>query len=440
MKRAFSFRRSLSQALRLPLAGPVFKLYAPRRRWEARDSEPRRLRVLIANLMPSLGDTVCYMPVAEVLAAAVPNVEITWLADSAMAGLVEKHPNVTRVLTVKTPETILKRMPTIKMYFRLYTLMRTVMGMELPHRFDIAIIPRGGVDPSLSAQAVWMLNLSRSVGYSHLIEPEDVDHNFGDHLITDLVRHPAQLHEAARAMSLLESCNIVPDVHRCWDMSMPVRGIRAIAESIDADSVFAKTSIPRHKPFMIVCPGAGVPNRAWSARNFHNLCSEIVDKTDLTIALTGTAAEIGLAREVALDLEERVFNCAGKLSLSELIALISHSVAFVGNDSGAGHIAGPLGIPTISLHTQAEGSNPAHIRAPEHGRPLGPFVTVIQPASFLSPCRERCEAKGSHCIDQITVDQVWTALTSALNLEPKRIPLNGCKEAQQLRSPVAYGV
>lgn len=440
MKRSFSLHRLLSQILRLPMAGPAFKIYAPRRKWKNEAAGSRPLRVLIANLMPSLGDTICYMPVAEVLAAAVPDVEITWLADSAMAGLIAKHPNVSRVLTIKTPDSILKRLPTVKMYFRLYTLMRTMMRMDLPHHFDMAIIPRGGVDPSLSAQAVWMLNLPRSTGYSHLVEPEDIDHNFGDQLITDLVTSVTTLHESMRALRLLETSGLVPDATQRWHVSSAIRGVRAIADSVRPETIFIKSGVPRGKAFIVISPSAGMRRKTWPAHKFRALCMRILNETDYLVVLTGTPAERELAAAVAANLGNRVINAAGKLNLLELIGLLSHASAFVGNDSGAGHIAGPLGLPVISMHVQPKDSDPHHIHAPEHYRPAGPNVTLVQPDRFLAPCHGRCESTTAHCIDQITVDQVWTALNSALNLQPNRFPFREYNEAQQRQSPVAYAV
>lgn len=421
MKRPLSLHRLLSQTLRLPIAGPIFKLYAPRRKWKDQPSEPRPLRVLVANLMPSLGDTIYYMTVAEVLADAVPGVEITWLADSAMAHLMAKHPNVHRVITVATPDSIFKRIPTVKTYYRLYTLMRTIMMADLRHRFDIAIIPRGGVDPALSAHGVWMLNVPYCTGYSHLVEPEDIDHNFGDPLITDLVTSVTTLHESMRAVYLLEQSGLVSDATQRWHINSSIRGVRAIADSVCADTVLKKAGVPGGKPFIVLCPGAGAQRKTWPAHKFRTLCTRILKETNYLIVLTGAPGERELVGGVAAELGPRVINAAGKLSLMDLMGLLSHATAFVGNDSGTGHIAGPLGVPVISMHVQPKNSDPHHIHAPEHYRPTGPNVTLVQPDHFLAPCYGRCESTTAHCIDQITVDQVWAALKSALHLQPKRI-------------------
>jgi ADP-heptose:LPS heptosyltransferase len=413
MKRKFSLYRTLSMWLRLPLAGPVFKLYAPRRRWKlpAKPNDPPR--ILIANLMPSLGDTICYMALAEVIREALPSAEITWLADSAVAGLVAQHPAVDRVLTVTSPASFLQCIPTLKSYYRLFTIMRSVHAMDIAEPFDLAIAPRGGVDPSFSAHAIWMLNLPRSVGYSRLVEPTESEHAFPDSLFTDLETRIVGLHEAARGVHLLALTGLVPDaLARYAELTNRegLHGLRTIAASLDPETVLRKAGVPLGRRFIVISPVASAPRKTWPTHKFRALIERILGDSDQLIVLTGAKAEADQTAAIAMNLDDRVIDAAGKLNLNDLITLISHATAFVGNDSGAGHVAGPLGIPVISLHGQAKDSNPCHIHAPDHYRPMGPNVTVLQPDEFLPPCSGRCDFASVHCLDQITVDEVWRAL------------------------------
>jgi ADP-heptose:LPS heptosyltransferase len=129
------------------------------------------------------------------------------------------------------------------------------------------------------------------------------------------------------------------------------------------------------------------------------------------VVVAGTRSEADLAHSVSQGLGDRVSSCAGLLNLQELAGLLSMARIFVGNDSGTGHVAGALGIPTISLHVQPKTADAHHISAPEHYKPVGPQVTVLQPDDFLAPCHNRCEASSVHCLDQITVEEVWSAFT-----------------------------
>ena len=153
----------------------------------------------------------------------------------------------------------------------------------------------------------------------------------------------------------------------------------------------------------------------WPAEKFRALCATILKETDASIVLTGTQREEEIANAVMEGLGGRVINCAGKLNLLELTKLISLASAFVGNDSGAGHIAGLLGIPTVSLHVQPKDCDPRYLHLSEKCRPVGPNITLLQPDTCLPPCKGHCDSPVLHCLDQISVAQVWEALKGVLS-------------------------
>jgi ADP-heptose:LPS heptosyltransferase len=197
---------------------------------------------------------------------------------------------------------------------------------------------------------------------------------------------------------------------------MAIGSLQKIADAAGARTPLQKVGIDEGTAFIVLAPGASSPHKTWPSQKYRALCELILKNTELTVVLTGSPSEIVVATSVGRDLGSRVINGAGRLSLLEFIGLLRRARAFVGNDSGPGHIAGALGIPTISLHVQPRSSDPRHIKSPAHHRPAGPYVTVVQPEKFLDPCQERCESKSVHCLDQITVDEVWHSLARALNL------------------------
>jgi heptosyltransferase-3 len=354
------------------------------------------------------------MPVAELLRVAVPDAEITYIGDSSLAGLVSKHPSIDRVLPIAVPPHVLGRLPTVKMYYRLFHIVRSVSRFGFGHRFDVAIIPRGGTDPAFSAHVVWMLNARRSIGFSRLVEPVDTDHNFGDCLVTELMTKLDNFHESERGLDLLARSGLVPDAALRWNSRMPIKSIQDIADGVDFAKILEKVGIAQAGSFVVVAPGASSPHKTWPPAKYRVLCERMLQHTGLSVVLTGSPSESAVASAVGSGLGNRVIDVTGKLTLLELIGLLRRARAFVGNDSGPGHIAGALGIPTISLHVQPRSSDPHHIKSPAHHRPAGPLVTVVQPENFLAPCEDRCESKTVHCLDQIGVDEVWTALVRAL--------------------------
>jgi ADP-heptose:LPS heptosyltransferase len=61
----------------------------------------------------------------------------------------------------------------------------------------------------------------------------------------------------------------------------------------------------------------------------------------------------------------------------KLYEMLSGSAAFVGNDSGPGHLAGIIGVPTLALFGPTN---------PSAWKPLGPRVqTIHQPLDSLAP-------------------------------------------------------
>jgi ADP-heptose:LPS heptosyltransferase len=397
----------------------MFRLYARRRSWprSGRTAEcgPDNIkRVVIVNLLPSLGDTVAYLTIADVLSETHPEIEISWIADASMSSIVRLHPAIKQVHPVSIPNTWHRRIRVLRIYHRLWSVMRCIRRLQLEQSFDLAIVPRGGVDPSFSAHAVWMLNLPRSVGYSHSVEPEDTDHMGGDCLLTDVVSQVTESHEAMRALHLLEVAGLVADTKKYWDQQHPIRGVQRIAEKLNLAEIMAKVDVQPTACFVVVAPGAGVPKRMWPAKHFREICRRFAEQTPFTVLLSGSDAEVKLCQQIASGLGERIKVSAGILSVPEIVTLLSRSKLFVGNDSGPGHIAGALGIPTISLHIQSRSLDRHNIRPPSQSRPAGPCVNVLEPDDPLQPQSDQQSTSLRYCEYDIKVDKVWNEITKLL--------------------------
>ena len=78
-------------------------------------------------------------------------------------------------------------------------------------------------------------------------------------------------------------------------------------------------------------------------------------------------------------------------TLLDLLAQISRGTAFIGNDSGPGHLAGIVGLPTLSLLGEAS--------KVERWRPLGPRVTTLKEP-----------------LETMTVDSVFQRIGESLKL------------------------
>lgn len=124
---------------------------------------------------------------------------------------------------------------------------------------------------------------------------------------------------------------------------------------------------------VVIHPGAGSPRKCWPAEKFLELIGRLREEGRPVRVLIGEvereawgAGPIDRLRAVAEVVEPG--------TLVELMGHLHGARAFVGNDSGPGHLAGILGVPTLSVFGPA--SNAAN------WRPLGPRVRVVEAADL----------------------------------------------------------
>lgn len=118
---------------------------------------------------------------------------------------------------------------------------------------------------------------------------------------------------------------------------------------------------------VVLHPGAGSGKKCWAPEQFLELAGMFKAAGRPVQAVLG---EVELERWPAAMIE--AFSKAAEIrrpaSLVELMQTVSGASAFVGNDSGPGHLAGIIGTPTISIFGPKD---------PIRWRPLGPHVSVL---------------------------------------------------------------
>jgi heptosyltransferase-2 len=85
-------------------------------------------------------------------------------------------------------------------------------------------------------------------------------------------------------------------------------------------------------------------------------------------------------------------------TVTELLALIDQAGAFIGNDSGPGHLAAFCGVPTFTIFGP---------QLPEWFAPLHPAAEWIEgKACPYRPCSDYCRFPTPHCLWSITEEEV----------------------------------
>ncbi len=119
---------------------------------------------------------------------------------------------------------------------------------------------------------------------------------------------------------------------------------------------------------VIIHPGSGSPDKCWPTERFIELAGNIATSGRGVKFVLG---EVEQDRWPAADIA-RLQSAAPVevlMSLVDLYDRLRQASAFVGNDSGPGHLAGIMGVPTVSIFGPTD---------PARWKPIGPRVTIVQ--------------------------------------------------------------
>jgi heptosyltransferase-2 len=149
--------------------------------------------------------------------------------------------------------------------------------------------------------------------------------------------------------------------------------------------------VPRGGDALLIHTGAGQPVRVWPLERYRQLAMRLREKAFLV--------------HVACDPDQREWwlqageaNVATPSTVKELIGLIDRAGAFVGNDSGPGHLAAFCGVPTFTIFGP---------QLPEWFAPLHPAVEWIEgKACPYKPCSDYCRFPVPHCLWNISMEEV----------------------------------
>jgi heptosyltransferase-2 len=158
---------------------------------------------------------------------------------------------------------------------------------------------------------------------------------------------------------------------------------------------------------ILVHTGAGQPVRIWPLERYRTLVVRLRQK--------------GYRVQVACDPDERTWwlqagekDVATPRTVTELFALADRAGAFVGNDSGPGHLVAFCGVPTFTLFGP---------QVPEWFAPLHPGSEWLEgKACPYKPCSDYCRFPVPYCMVNSQEDEVCALVESfvARTLRPRQ--------------------
>ena len=353
---------------------------ASKRRPTAESSAPRDVLVL---RLDRIGDVVMSLPALADLRSALPQARIRLAVGRWSTAIAESAP-VDEILVWSAPW-IGRANEGSESAWSLARRARALVHSPV----DLAIDLQGDV------RASWLLWLSGArarVGYAN---------TGGGYLLTTVVRLDETLswvEQNRRAVALAlgrepgaASANIVRDADRAA-----------------ADRILAEHGIAR-RPLVAIHPSGGRAIKQWPLERWGVVAARLRRLFGATILITGSAADSALAKEVSRDLEPNPIDLTGRLSVREMLGLLSRLDLFLSPDTGPMHMACAVGTPSLSVFGP---SDSVRYFSGGSGK-SGTRHVVAQKELWCAPCnlirKPPAECAGlpaPECLDRVSVDDV----------------------------------
>jgi len=146
--------------------------------------------------------------------------------------------------------------------------------------------------------------------------------------------------------------------------------------------------------------------KCWPPDRFAKALDQLQRERDAEIILFGTTGEIAVSAAIQSGLAKPALDLTGKTDVAELPALLSRCHLFLGNDSGAMHVAAAVGLPVVAVFGPTD---------PFGTAPVTPRATIVQQKPYCSPCFLRRCPTDHRCMTQIAPERVGGTLLRVLS-------------------------
>jgi heptosyltransferase II len=331
-----------------------------------------------------LGDALLTTPAIHSIKNQFPEAELTVLARPGVAPVFETNPDIRRVMVYENQG---RHRGLRGKWLLAQALKRESFEavVHFPHSFEAAWIS-------------FLSGIPVRVGYA--------TEGRGP-LLTRSRPLPRNFKERHQVLSFLELLAGLGIRETPGPESHPLRLMVAAHWQAKADRRLAALGVNSGDSLIGLAPGAQYGRaKCWPFSAYHQLAERFRNEAGARVILLGTARDALAGLPEGTDIPAGPFiNLIGRTDLGEALALVQRCRAVVSNDSGLMHVAAALNRPLVALF----GST-----SPERTGPWGGTSRVIRKAFPCSPCfRKECR-EDRFCMEAITVEEVWEAVSALL--------------------------
>jgi heptosyltransferase-2 len=263
-------------------------------------------------------------------------------------------------------------------------------------KFDVALLLQNAFD---AAWLAWRANIPETIGYAR---------DGRSFLLTKPVPVPKKgeipAHEKFYYLELLRRAGWVDSVQ---DHSFI--GLRVPEEKRQsADEFLRKSGLRPGARRIAIGAGASYGSaKCWPPSRFAEVADRLQSEADTEVILFGTAAEESVSTAISAEMRRPPIDLTGKTAIADLPALLSQCHLFIGNDSGAMHVAAAVGLPVVAVFGPTDLFGTA---------PVTPHCSIVQQKPYCSPCFLRRCPTDHRCMTAITADMVEAVARPWLSL------------------------
>ena len=149
--------------------------------------------------------------------------------------------------------------------------------------------------------------------------------------------------------------------------------------------------------------------KCWPPGRLAAWTNQFLAQYDADIILFGAAGEALVSNAIIASMHRKPIDLTGKTAIADLPALLSQCHLFLGNDSGAMHVAAAVGLPVVAIFGPTDPSGTA---------PLTPRRSIVQDKPYCSPCFLRRCPTDHRCMKRVTPEMVESAVNHWLSELP----------------------
>ena len=316
-----------------------------------------------------VGDAIMSLPALRAVRSRFPEAQITILARPFIAPIYKHQEVCDNMMFVDYKDDL--------------------VGQLRSQEFDVALLLQNAFE---AAWLAWRAGVPQRIGYAR---------DGRSLLLTNAVPVPKPgeipLHEQYYYLELLRQIG--------WLDSLPDESLiklKVPQENRQSAADFLLAAGARQNSLRIAI-GAGASYgsaKCWPPDRFAELANRLQAQTDADAILIGTPAEAAVSSAIAAGMRRPPIDLTGKTSIADLPALLSQCHLFIGNDSGAMHVAAAVGLPVVAVFGPTD---------PLGTAPVTPRCNIIQEKPYCSPCFLRRCPTDHRCMTRVTPDAVEAA-------------------------------